>query len=516
MAILSKIDSNFAGGVRIAEEASLGVLPGSPVWRGVEPNSFSDFGGKLTLLERRPINPSRQRKKGSITDLDASGGLNVDLTQNALQEILQGVFFADLRRKAEFGDGSGVITGVVASSHTYTAASGLSVFRVGDLVNASGFAVTANNGLKRVTSASSTAPVVAETIADETPAAAAKLVQVGFQFASGDATFTNSGAFPVLGAAAKDLTQLGIIPGEWIYIGGDLSANQFATAVNNGFARVRSVTVTAITLDKTQFTTVTDSGSGKTIRIFIGRVLKNETGTDIVRRTYQVERLLGAPDTANQVSPDDYQSEYLVGALANEFKLNIGQATKATCDFGFIGTDFEQRTAAEGPKSGSRPDIEEEDAFNTSSDFARIKMALVSPTSGAPEALFAYVTDLAFSVNNNGSPAKAVGVLGAFEIIAGMFEVGGTLTAYFSTIEAVKAVRDNSDVTIDAILVKENSGIALDLPLIALGNGRLDIVQDQAIKLPVEMQAASGAKVAGTLDHTACFCFFDYLPDSAE
>jgi len=514
MPAVSKLDGNFTGGTRYAEEATIGVLGGSPVWKGLEINSFSNFSGKLALMARRPISENRRAKKGDVVDIDGAGGFNLDLVQNGLQDILQGVFFADLRPKAEFGNGSGVITVIDDAPKTFAAASGLDVFSANDLVLATGCGVAANNRLFLVVSAVAALVTVTETTAAEaSPPAAAKLTQVGFQFASGDATLTVSGAFPVLGTTAKDCTEFGLVPGEWIYIGGDTSGLAFATAACNGFARVRSVTATAITLDKTQFTAVTDNGSGKTVQIFFGRVLKDESGTNIVRRTYNIERKLGIPDTDN---PSSYQSEYLVGAVANTMKLNVTQSSKVTVDIEFMGIDFEKRTAATGLKSGDRPAIVSEDAFNTSSDFARIKMALVSTTTGAPSALFAYVTDLNFAVSNNVSPDKAVGLLGAFEMTAGLFDVTGGCTAYFCDVAAVEAVRDNADVTIDAILVKNNAGMVIDIPLLALGNGQIDVVQDQAVKVPLDMVAGDAAAVSSGFDHVCLMSFFDYLPDAAE
>lgn len=518
MAAVDSIDSN-ATGLRIAEEVSFGVLPGSPVWNPLEPNSYPEFGGQVTTIARNPINPSRQRKKGVVTDLDATGGFNTDLTQTNLQDPLQGHFFASLRPKGEES-----VTAVdvdLANPDEYEVAS-TTGFQLDDLIQGQNFAQLANNALNVVTGlVADTSVEVADglLVAEPAPPADARIVVVGHQFQTGEVDIDATGALPrlVRASGVKDFTTFGIIPGEPIFVGGDLTAEEWVGAENNGLKRVRQVGVDFIEFDKSDAAMTDETGTGLTIRLFFGRVLKNENGTEanfpIVKRSYQLERTLGAPDDAQ---PTEIQAEYIEGATPGEASFNLQGQDKLTVDLSYIGAD---RTVIDGPtalKTGSRPALTESDAFNTSSDFSRIKLAQVVPGDEAPLPLFAFSTELTLTINNNLSPNKAIGRLGAFQISAGTFQVGGNITAYFSDVAAVAAVQNNADITLDFFLAKSNSGIAMDVPLITLGDGRPNVAQDEPITLPLSMDAATGASVDPLLDHTLLMVFFDYLPTAAE
>lgn len=523
MAAVNKIDSN-ATGLRIAEEASLGTLPGTPVWKPYEPNSYADFGGQVTTVARNPINDSRQRKKGVVTDLDASGGFSTDLTQDNIQDILQGFFFADFRRKGEETVTAVDVDTINPDEYEVASTTG---FLVGALIQGSGFTNAENNTVNTVTAivADTSVEVADGTLVDEgSPPSDAKIVVVGHTFSPDDATafyIDVSGTLPKLVTDLIDFTTLGLVEGEWIYIGGDGADSKFANAENNGFKRIRSISATEIEFDKSDSTMVTDDGSDTgsggtfdlTIEVYFGRVLKNEAASSIVRRTYQLERSLGAPDDA---SPSQIQAEYITGAVPGQAQFNIPTADKVTVDLSFVGLNTSRIDGPTSLKSGTRPTLADADAFNTSSDFTRIKLAAVSSSDEAPTALFAYAQDLTISINNNLSPAKAVGTLGAFEVTAGTFQVGGSVTAYFADVAAVDAVNNNTSITIDMALVKDNAGIVLDLPLIALGDGRPNIEQDQPITLPLNMDAATAASIDTNLDYTAMMVFFDYLPTAAE
>lgn len=592
MAALQKIDSNVTG-LRYAVEQSIGVLPTAPVWIPLEPNGYSDFGGQLTTIARNPINAGRQRKKGVVTDLDASGGFGTDVTQENMQQVLESFMFAQLRTKGEsiVGNVDGIAddyhlanrqvdtatvggsggtgytvgdvltiaggTATVAATLTVLTAPGgvvatVEVTQAGqysveptlidnvvtggtgsgadiditmnsinsyastDLVFAKNFSNVANNGLKTVSAlnADGISLEVSETLVDETPPFNATISKVGTQASAGDVDVDVAGTFPALTSTTLDFTSLGLIPGEWVFIGGDSVLLAFTNAVNNGYKRVRSVTTNRLEFDKSSTTMVTEASTSETIQIFFGRVLKNESDPALQnRQTVQLERSLGTPDDAE---PSQIQAEYLPGSVANEFALNIPTADKMTADLTFVSLNNTQIDGPTALKTGSRPTLVESDAFNTSSDFNRIKMNIHSDTNENPDALFAFITDLTLTINNNVTPNKAVGVLGAFEVTAGQFIVSGSLTAYFSNVAAVQAVRDNSDVTVDFHLTKANAGISVDIPLIALGEGRLNVEQDAPITLPLSLDAATGAKIDTALDHTLLMVFFDYLPDAAD
>ncbi len=622
MAAVNKIDSN-ASGLRIAEELSFKVLPGTPIWLPMEPNEYDDFGGSIVTTARNPINASRMPKKGLVTDLDASGGYTFDVTQTSLQDLWEGVMFADFRRKNDVGDDRQprrpgttgefedyLITGITTATDTITVDSRVAlsavkvaggtgyadgdlvevtdanatvlarflvtgqtggvvdtvaltftgftggiegrtdtdtsagaattkvtgsgddaltltltygnglVWGAGDIVRMQGNDDAGNNGNFVVTSvADNIITTVENLVLDATPNAAATLTTVGFQCDANDVDVDVTGTFPALTSTGTDFTDLGVIPGEWVYIGGELAASFFDNAANNGFKRVRTVTATRLEFDKSDLAMVIETGADETIEIYLGRVLKNENDASnlITRRTYQLERQLGKPDDAQA---SEVQAEYVEGSVPSEGTLTIPSASKMTANLSFVGGDSSTVDGPTSLKTGTRPAVVESDAFNTSSDFSRIRLAVHVDGTEAPTPLFAFAQNLEVTFNENLTPNKAVGTLGAFEISHGTLNIGGSITAYFASVASIEAVKSNDNVTLDFACVKgaagSKAGFVLDLPLVTLGDARLNVVQDQAITLPLDMEAATAALIDPTLDYVAMFVFFDFLPDSAD
>jgi hypothetical protein len=137
-------------------------------------------------------------------------------------------------------------------------------------------------------------------------------------------------------------------------------------------------------------------------------------------------------------------------------------------------------------------------------------MNIIDAATLQPTALFGYVKDAKITINNNAVMNKAVGVLGAFDITVGDFEVSGSVTAIFTDVTAVQAVRNNSDVTLDVIMAQQNRGIVFDIPMMGLGGGKLNVEKDTEITLPLDTLAAEG-----TAGYTMGTVFFSYLPTAA-
>ncbi len=501
---VNKIDSNVTG-LAIAYETTIGVLPGTPVWYPLEPNSYADFGANIKTTPRNPINQSRQRLKGFVTDLDASGGFNQDLTQTNMTRHFQGFFFANLREKLTTAPMNGTqitITGVDATTG-FAAVSGLGGFTANMLVKTSGFSVAANNGLKTVVSSTGTAVVMSAQATEATVPAAAKLERVGRQFVSGDITFAVNGNLSQMVSAAVNLTTLGLIPGEWVFVGGDATANKFA--VNHGWARCSVITATYIEFDKTDWVPAVETGVGKLLHLFVGNLLRTEENpANQVRHTGTLERAMGDAGTGTQ-------AEYISGCTANTLTLNMPQSDKITLDLGYVALDGSQNIGATGLKAGTRITEVSNDAFNTSSDFSRIKMSIVDPTTSNVTPLFAFMLDFTLSLSNNVTTTKALGTLGGFDTNAGQFTADGKLTAYLSDISAVSAVRNNTDVTIDIVMAKNNGAMVFDLPLVSLGGGMSKVEKDKPITVPMDAMAAQSR-----FGHTLMYQNFPYVPTLAQ
>jgi hypothetical protein len=510
-----KIDGS-ATALYFAEEECIKVLPGvegaDAVWYGLEPNSYADTGGNFTQVSRNPISEHRQNLRGDIGDVEASAGFNIDVTQNNLTRLLQGFFFADARETTDnvsIGSAEIDLTGVTAVDDRYAAASGLGVYDAGMLIYASGFTNSGNNGLKTVASVAAGYVAVSEALVDETPPAKARIKCVGYQFASADVNLSVTTGIPSLTSTTTDFTTLdGVFAGAWVFLGGDTAGTRFAN--NQGYARVSAVTATLLTFDQTTWTPATESGSGKTIHLFVGDTIRNEqTLATIIGRTYQIERQLGSGATSTQ-------AEYVIGSVPDSVTLNIpapsGADSKLNVDMSFIGCNVEYRSGdvSDEIKAGTRVATLGEKAFTTSKGIYASKIAINSTTTSNPTSLFGYITDGNIAISNGVTMTRVVGTLGGVDYSKANFSVSGTVTCLFTSTAAVSAIKNNSDCGLYMIAAARNAGMVYDVPLLGINGGKLNVTANEPITLPLENM---GYKCAN--GYTAQYTNFHYLPTLA-
>ena len=484
-------------------EVALQEIAVPAVFETREPNSFADFGGEPTQVARRPFSQSRQRKKGSNVDIDNAAGWNEDFTFNNMQSVLDSFCFAEIRTKPKT-----TATAAIAATDKFTVADSAG-FVANTLVLVKGFRDSANNGLKLVGAAGAGEITVGNGLSDEA-GATATIEVVGHRFPNADMALSIVGGKVRLTSAAMDMTTFGLIPGEWVVIGGQEAANSFGPA-NRGFARigVDGITEDYIDFDKTTFVPVADDGADTGLDLYFGPVLKNEDDPDlIVKLTDTIERPLGRDD-------DGRMSEVITGATANELTWTSPLAALVNVDVAYVGMKHIKRPGSEGLLSADAGNTLTkalgEDGWNTSRNLYRARMAVVDPETLNPTPLFGKVTEWSVTINNNVTGDKAQGTYGAFDTTEGGFDVDGEFTAYFKDMRAGQAIDDDADVTFDAIYSKKNMAFILDLPLVALGGGRPNVEQDTAIQLPLTTAAAESP-----FGHTVLFNWLAYVPNYAN
>src|SRR5258707_12005770 len=93
----------------VAIESSIGVLPGSPTWFLLEPNGISTYGATIKTVPRSPISKLRQRRKGTIVDLDSSVEFEHDTTKEAMILFSEGFVFATYTTQVAIASGTNAL-----------------------------------------------------------------------------------------------------------------------------------------------------------------------------------------------------------------------------------------------------------------------------------------------------------------------------------------------------------------------------------------------------------------------
>ena len=483
------LSNNF--GFNYTNETSLGVAGTS--WKQLEPNALNAFGATITTVARNPLSRNRQALKGVITDLDSSVAFTTDATRDSIRDFAEALIFAT----GVNTDVTNLITtaaATTADAYTVTAltAAQADKFEISTLIYVSGFNTAANNGLKEVDAdiaTSATEISVAENLADETAPSSARLSFAGYRVPTASTvtwTWSAGNKQATLNATGLGtlLSSLGLTPGQVVHIGsqdsnGD-SQNAFENSAANdmfGHARVVSLDTDDVVFDKVdaalQFTDGTDPAAP--VDILFGEFFRNVTtdSAEFLERSVQFEGEFIGLDTGDA---DMYS--YAKGNFLNTATFDLPLTNKAEVTYEFIGTDTDNPVSAGSRKSGASSAVSPvtTTAFNTSSDIARLRITEVDE-----DGITTDFKNISFSITNNVTPEKVLNTLGAKFMNSGSFGVSFTSQLVFTNSQVINKIRSNETVTMDFIMKNDNGTIAIDIPSMTLGDGALNLPENESI-----------------------------------
>lgn len=600
-----------------AVEQTPGVLGAAPIWKTLEPNKINSWGSQIKTVARSPISRTRQRRKGTIVDLDAAMSYDGDITLDMLRDFLSGFVFAlpaggTIFRPASV-DGSSVFT-IVSVTDPYVfpnslvyargmgkagniglhlvdtvdaAVAGTAILTItstnnavdgetvtiggrvytfqgtltgGDghvkigadkaatllnlahAINKSGgtpgtdYNVTLADPKVSATSDATSATVTARvagsasasvgttetltngswnhtalnggvdlkiTVDEATTAEAltdsqnATLEVAGYRGVDNDFAIDSDGN---LTSSGIDFTTLGLTVGQGVWIGGPDSSTSFATADDRGFARIVTIEADKLTLDKRANAFTVDSGSGKAVDLYFGQFLRNVgvDDADYTETTFQFE---GAFPGLGDASETKYQ--YAPRNECDSLTINLPLGDKSDMTVGFIGIDVEPFTAVRKTNAASAREPVGTEAYNTAVDIARLRVQAVDESG-----LTTDFKTLKLTLNNNASPEKVLGTLGAKYINVGIFQVDLAGTVLFTSSDVPDAIRANDTVTMDFSLRNEDGAVLVDIPSMTLGDGKMDFPVNQSVTMNLSGIAFKDDILGTSLGVT----IFPYIP----
>lgn len=438
--------------VALVKETTLGSLPSTPRMR-----TTRDTGEGLnwtpqffTSQERRS---DRMRADPSKISETNDGTLSWEASypaalgaQSVLMESLAQASWTSTPERDNDGTADSVITDIQTVANTITFTTG-ATFVIGHLVLTSGFTTAANNGVFKVTTggATSLATTAAGWSAEAAPAAAARVKVVGIEGASADIVATATG----LTSTVMNFVTMGIIAGMWLKIGGTAAGTQFATAGSNGWARVATVAANAITLDNRPTGWGADVGTGKTIRIFFGDVLRN--GTTLISAA--IERGFLGQTTPTYILQ--------LGMAVDTLSLDIADGDGIKGQFSFVGMTGSQGTTANGNSYASAPT---NTVLTANAAVGEIRFGGVA--SASPN----WIKRLSFSISNNLRARTAAGNTSAVGIGSGSNMVTFQAETYFGSNAHLAAAMAATVSSLSSRMQVNNQALVVTLPRLTVTN----------------------------------------------
>lgn len=437
--------------VTSVKETTVGTTPGSPRMRTRRLNGES-LTWVPTFVQSDELRPDGMHTSPIKTGEDSGGGMTFELSypypSSPQATDIESAFHAawtDTNSRDNDGTADSVITAVTTAGTVLTATTG-TTFVLGEVYKFSGFGVTLNNGNFRCTTGSATVPAFASSgITDEAvPPAAARVKCIGFAGVASDITATASG----LGSTTLNFTTIpGIAVGKWLKIDSTTSGFGFATAALNDWIRVTAITATAITCDNLPSGWTTDTGSGKTIRVYFGDQIKN--GTTQIGQSIE-KGFLGMTTPVYILQP---------GMVASEYSQDWTAKQKIMGSVSFMGmTGATQSTTSIDAVPDAATTTATYPVMACSANVGRIGEA--GSTLASPN----FVKSLQWKISNPLTAIESVSAVGAVGIGSHDRQVTGTLSTLFGDNSLLTKFFAGTLTSINIRALKSTLGVVVSLP----------------------------------------------------
>jgi hypothetical protein len=451
----------------------------STEWTIQQPNEITSYSADITKVARNPISVDRVARKGTVTNLESAPAFQHDITLDAIEYWADGFLYSKWRG---LGATDLSVADVAADGYVVVANGALPQ---GTLVYATGFNETANNGLKTVGAASTATKVVVAGLTVETDVpVTARLHAVGRTAAVGDVSIDANGD---LITTDLDLTTLGLVKGQYIYLSG------FTQTVTSKLARVGDVTENAIVLQNSEF--VTEAGTGKTVSIYISQFVRNvDVGSaDYVKQDYTMEA---------RYNTDPVIYEYARGVAANQMTINAPLNDKMTTDLTFVAQDMEEPVTVALPGIGYTNYIDSE-AYNTVTNLNRVRLSDIDDNG-----LSTYLKDTTVTINNNVAGENVLGIEGAAFTNLGNLDITLDTETVMTNGAVLAAIRNNISVNFELAGKNGEGMFVLNLPSLTLGDGGKNLTAGEKIKVTVTGTAYQETE----LGYVIGISLFKYIP----
>jgi hypothetical protein len=438
----------------MVRETTPGTTPASPrmrKWRNTGESLVYD----PTYVDSDEIRDDRMLNDPIKTMQAAGGGINFELSYpddlSPLSEAMRGACENDwVNTPTFFNDGTAdsIVTDAGTVANTYAVVSGGAAVKANMLVRATGFTNAANNQV--FPAASSTGTTVVGTglglVAEVAPPATAKLKVVGLQGASGDITALADG----LGSTTLDYTTMGLAVGQWVKIGGTADATTFAFLVTAGaksrnaaYARVTAIAAAKLTLDNLPAGWTTDSGAGKTIRVFFGDQIRN----GVLQTSMTIEKGFLGQAVPSYVA--------LKGMQVNQFGWDAVSGDKIKGTMSFMGMGGGISTT---PLDAVPDPVTTGVVMAGNANVGRI--GVNGAQLGSPN----WAKGFTFQIDNGLRNIEAVDDTSPVGINNGDSKASGKLTNYFGSMAEVQAFFDGTPRPLNSRILKNGQVIITQIP----------------------------------------------------